>query len=224
MGSRGSSSRSRRSVFVLPRVLICILSVVYLSVFTISAVSSETSDTSSSQEGDTGGGDGEIWVPAVTNVIIDEPLEVYTVDPVVEESQVVGYAASSRPFYGSTWIEGEDASLGSGTLYLPINYQSGYLGLTDDGTLVNVSSNSLTGYYYRDSGNVYTVTMAFASTPRYRLSSSYDAQDFLFTPSDGNAVIADSDSNLASVEYLLPFIAVLLIGVIFICLLSKSRS
>lgn len=235
MDSRCSGSDSRLSSHSLWRSLICLFFVASLSVLTISAEPSETSDTSSSE--DWGGSSAssfsvvDIGLTSALEGIQDDlasiisgdtPIAVYDA-PDPDAGLSVLSADDARPFYGSVWIEGTASGLGSGTLYLPINYQSGFLGVTDSGTLVNISSSSLTGYYYTDSGSVYTVTMSFASAPRYRSSSSSTYQDFYFTPSDGNAVIADSDSNLASVEYLLPFITVLFLGVIIVCLLNKSR-
>ena len=208
MDSRSSGSRSRPSRITFQGVVICLFFVLSLSVSTISAEQSETSNTYYSLD----------------EVASGEPIPVYiTDDPTFSEVLAAAVSAEGRPFYGSTWITGSASGLGSGTLYLPINYQSGYLGVTSDGSLLNVSSGSLTGYFYTDSGSTYTVTMQFARTPTYRVSSGYDSQNFIFTPVDGNAVIADSDSNLASVEYLLPFVTVLFLGVIFVCLLSKSR-
>lgn len=229
MGSRRSEPRSCGSGFGFQGVVTCLFCVLCLSVSTISADQSGISDAYSLypvvdvERGEVG---SVVSAPADSAVdlaaLLDEPLAVYAVDPVAEDSSLVR-ASGSRPFYGSTWIEGTASGLGSGTLYLPINYQSGYLGLTSGGTLINVYSSSLTGYFYTDSGSVYTVAMAFASTPRYRLSSNYDQEDFLFTPSGGNAVIAESDSNLASFEYLVPFVSLVFLGVIFICCLNKSR-
>lgn len=229
MGSRSFKPRSCRSGFGIQGVVTCLFCVLCLSVSTISADQSGISDTYSLDPVvDVDREIVDVVSPSIGSgldlaALLDEPLAVYSVDPVAEDASLASRAVGSRPFYGSTWIEGSASGLGSGTLYLPINYQSGYLGLTSSGTLINVYSSSLTGYFYRDSGNVYTVTMAFASTPRYRLSSAYDQEDFLFTPSDGNAVIAESDSNLASFEYLVPFVSIVFLGVIFVCLLSKSR-
>lgn len=230
MGSRRFKPRSCCSGFGIPGVVVCLFCVLCLNVSTISADQSGTSDYYSLDpvvDVDRGVvdvvGSASSGSPVDLAALLDEPLAVYSVDPAAADASLASRAAGSRPFYGSTWIEGSASGLGSGTLYLPINYQSGYLGLTSSGTLINVYSSSLTGYFYRDSGNVYTVTMAFASTPRYRLNSTSTQDDFLFTPSDGNAVIAESDSNLASFEYLVPFISIVFLGVIFVCLLSKSR-
>lgn len=217
MDSRLFKSCAGHYLSCISGVVVCLFFVLSLNVSTTSAVQSETFDIYSVDP------DTEVVGSVDFSVLLDEPLAVYSVDPVAADSSVVSYAASDRPFYGSTWIEGFASDLGSGTLYLPINYQSGYLGLSSGGTLINVYSSSLTGYFYSDSGSVYTVTMAFASTPRYRLSNNSVQADFVFTPSGGNAVIAESDSNLAAFEYLVPFVSIVFLGVIFVCLLNKSR-
>lgn len=231
MDSCGSGFNSGFAPHLIWRSLICVLCVASLSVFTISAVSSETSDTYFL--------DDDIDISAVssetsdayflgddTGVFIvagETPLPVYITDAPDDGISTFSAGDSDRPFYGSVWVEGTASGLGAGTLYLPINYQSGYLGVSSSGSLVNVYSSSLTGYFYADSGNVYTVTMVFASTPTYRGSGVTSSQSFIFVPSDSNAVIADSDSNLTAIEYLLPYVTVLFLGVIFICLLTKSR-
>lgn len=220
--------------------MICVLSVVCLSVLTISAEPSESSDTYfldddtevliivDTEDGPMNWLTGELVLPeeeVEEDPLLagDTPIPVYITDAPDDGISALVASDSDRPFYGSVWIEGTASGLGAGTLYLPINYQSGYLGVTSSGSLVNVYSSSLTGYFYADSGNVYTVTMAFATTPTYRGSGVTSSQSFVFVPSDSNAVIASSDSNLAAIEYLLPYVTVLFLGVIFICLLTKSR-
>lgn len=222
------------------RSLICVFFVASLSVSTISAASPETSDTYfwdddtevliivDTEDGPMNWLTGEIIQSEEEleeNPLLagDTPIPVYITDAPDDGISALAAGDSDRPFYGSVWIEGTASGLGTGTLYLPINYQSGYLGVTSSGSLVNVYSSSLTGYFYADSGNVYTVTMAFATTPTYRGSGVTSSQSFVFVPSDSNAVIASSDSNLAAIEYLLPYVTVLFLGVIFICLLTKSR-
>ena len=194
-------------------ILCCVL---FLNVCTISAEPLETYDYYSLEE--VVDDESQVLVP------LDDLLSLYAADGADDQQPVVALADAARPFYGSVWVTGNASNIGSGTLYLPLAYQSGFLGLTDNGYLVNVGNTSLTAYFYADSGNQYTVTMSFGSIPRYRLSSSnYSYEDFYFTPVDSNAVIADSDGSLADFEYLIPSITLVLLGGVFVCLLTRSR-
>lgn len=127
------------------------------------------------------------------------------------------------PFVGGVYITGTTRELGTVTVYLPVTYQHGYLGLSDSGNLFNVSNSSISGIMYRGSTE-YQFRVSSWSTPQYRLSSSsgYQYNDLTFTSIDySNAQIADSFPPLVPVSDVLSFVPILFLGVIVLCLFIK---
>lgn len=130
---------------------------------------------------------------------------------------------TDAPFYGGVYITGVTRELGSVTVYLPINYQSGYLGLTSSGNLYNVSSSSISGVLYR--GNTeYDFRLYSWSTPQYRVQDSgyYQYEDLTFTSiTASNAEIFDSFPPLVSADSVLSLVPLIFLGVIVLCLFMK---
>ena len=130
---------------------------------------------------------------------------------------------SDPPFVGSLYVTGTVSGLGTVTLYLPVNYRSGYLGLSSDGYLYNVSSSSLSGVMYRGS-TAYTVSFSGFSLPRYRLrdSSGYSYDDLYFVPTASNAQIADTMPPVYDVADVQMYIVILFLGVVILCFMKRS--
>lgn len=130
---------------------------------------------------------------------------------------------SDAPFYGGVYITGVTRELGSVTVYLPINYQSGYLGLTSSGNLYNVSSSSISGVLYR--GNTeYDFRLSSWYSPQYRVQDSgyYQYEDLTFTSiTASNAEIFDSFPPLVSADSVLSLVPLIFLGVIVLCLFMK---
>ncbi len=127
------------------------------------------------------------------------------------------------PFTGCLYITGSTRELGSITVYLPVSYQSGYLGLDSSGNLFNVSNTSISGVFYRGSSE-YTFRLSAWSTPQYRpvTGSSYNYSDLTFTSiSASNVQIADAFPSLVPVSEFLSYVPILLLGVIVLCLFMK---
>lgn len=129
----------------------------------------------------------------------------------------------NAPFVGSVYITGTTQELGTVTVYLPVTYREGYLGLTSSGNLFNVSNSSISGIMYRGSTE-YNFRLSSWSTPQYRLynSSGYNYSDLTFTSiTASNAVIAEEFQPLVPVSALLAYVPIILLGVIVLCLFIK---
>lgn len=153
-------------------------------------------------------------VPAVFVVVLlfVLPASAYSDEPPV-----------NPPFYGGVYITGSTRELGSVTVYIPVNYQSGYLGLTSSGNLCNVSSSSISGVIYRGS-SVYDFRLSSWSEPQYRVraTSYYQYEDLTFTSiTASNAEILDSFPPLVSAASVLSLVPLIFLGVIVLCLFMK---
>lgn len=123
------------------------------------------------------------------------------------------------PFYGSAFVSGSSRELGDITLYFPISYQTGYLGVDSNGYLYNVSNSSITCYL---EGYDYCNIPAW-SYPRYRTgSSSYTYEDLHIIPEHSNAQIAEDMTGLFSFDDLAPYFTILMLGVLFVCFMKRS--
>ena len=124
------------------------------------------------------------------------------------------------PFYGSAFVSGSSRELGDIVLYFPISYQDGYLGTDDTGYLFNVSNTSITCYL---EGYDYCNIPAW-SYPRYRENSgsSWDYIDLHIAPESTNVQIAQEMTPLISAGDLVPYVSILLLGVIFVCCMKRS--
>lgn len=162
----------------------------------------------------------------------DSPLPVTVVQPDVVYSAVsptsnvapvdlVDNPPNNPPFYGSGYITGITSDGSTVTLYFPINYKEGYFGTDSNGYLFNVASNSISGYFDLAYNN--SVSVSGFSYPRYRISSqSYDYTTLYIRPTASNMQIATDTAPVVSVNDLLPYVSILLLGVIFLCCLRKS--
>lgn len=124
------------------------------------------------------------------------------------------------PFYGSGWITGHSSTLGTVTLYFPVNYSTGYWGVDSDGYLFNVSSSSMSGYLDGVYNN--SVSAPAFSYPRYRNSSGSSYINLYLKPTDSNMDIATSHTPRYTAVDFLPYLAVFMLGVICLCYMKRS--
>lgn len=162
----------------------------------------------------------------------DTPIAVTVVEPDVAFASVSAGSNSSTvdivddppsnpPFNGCGYITGLTSGGSTITLYFPINYKSGYWGTDSNGYLFNVSSSSISGYYAGAYNN--SVSCSGFSYPRYRTSSSsYDYTTLYITPTASNMDIATETAPVVSVTDILPYVSILLLGVILLCCMRKS--
>ena len=153
-------------------------------------------------------------VPAVLAVIVllVLPAAAYSDEP-----------PANLPFYGGVYITGVTRELGSITVYIPVSYRSGYLGLTSSGNLCNVSSSSISGVLYRGSVE-YDFRLSSWSEPQYRVQDSgyYQYEDLTFTSiTASNAEISDTFPPLVSVDSVLSLVPLIFLGGILLCLFMK---
>lgn len=164
-----------------------------------------------------------------------EPQEVIVVDPSeVAEYPVISYSApttvevigddppTASPFYGSGWITGSDSNLGIITLYFPRNYCSDTWGVDSNGYLINVTSASIGGYYSGAYNN--SISAPSFSYPRYRSSNSYDYVDIHLVPLNSNMDIYTTNRPRKTMDDLLPYVNILLIGGVLVCCMRRSLS
>lgn len=164
-----------------------------------------------------------------------EPQTVIVLDPAeIAEYPAISYAAStivevigddppiSSPFYGSGWVTGSDSNLGIITLYFPRNYCADTWGVDSNGYLINVTSSSVGGYYSGAYNN--SVSAPSFSYPRYRSSNNYDYIDIHLIPLDSNMDIYTSHRPRKTIDDLLPYVSILLIGGVLVCCMRRSSS
>lgn len=164
-----------------------------------------------------------------------EPQTVIVLDPAeIAEYPAISYAASTivevigddpptaSPFYGSGWVTGSDSNLGIITLYFPRNYCSDTWGVDSNGYLFNVTSSSVGGYYSGAYNN--SVSAPSFSYPRYRSSNNYDYIDIHLIPLNSNMDIYTSHRPRKTMEDLLPYVSILLIGGVLVCCMRRSLS
>lgn len=124
------------------------------------------------------------------------------------------------PFYGSGYVSGWDDSLGDITLYIPVSYMDGYLGVDGSGNLMNISSTSITGYLEGVYNN--SVTIPAFSYPRYRSGSGYDYEYIYMVPENSNMEIATDFPASMSMDEFIGYASILLLGVIVLCCMKRS--
>lgn len=164
-----------------------------------------------------------------------EPQTVIVLDPAeIAEYPAISYAASTivevigddpptaSPFYGSGWVTGSDSNLGIITLYFPRNYCADTWGVDSNGYLINVTSSSVGGYYSGAYNN--SVSAPSFSYPRYRSSNNYDYIDIHLIPLDSNMDIYTSHRPRKTIDDLLPYVSILLIGGVLVCCMRRSSS
>lgn len=130
----------------------------------------------------------------------------------------------SSPFVGSCYITADSSALGIVDIYIPVSYQSGYFGYSDDGDLFNVSNSSVSGILYTSNGTEYSFRCSSWSVPQYRSisGSSYTYYDLgIDEIISSNVQIAESFPALVPVDDIFPAIYVLIGGVVILCLFLK---
>lgn len=127
---------------------------------------------------------------------------------------------SYPPFYGSGYVTGSSSQLGDITVYFPISYKDGFLGVDSNGYLFNVSNTSITCYL---EGYDYCNIPAW-SYPRYRKQSGnqWEYIDLYIYPEYSNCDISTEMEPEITVNDLLPYAFVLLMGVLFVCYIRRS--
>lgn len=127
---------------------------------------------------------------------------------------------SNPPFYGACYVTGTTNTGSTVTLYFPNTYKTGFFGVDSNGYLVNVSASSISGYYSLAYNN--SVSVSAFSHPRYRNSSSYSEYiDLYIVPTASNMDIETEFSGRVNVEDILPYIYILMMGVILVCFLKR---
>lgn len=158
--------------------------------------------------------------PLPVTIIEDEPVypSLYASST---PSLVIGDTPpNNSPFYGSGWITGHSSSLGTVTVYFPIDYAHGHWGVDSDGYLFNVTSSSMSGYLHGVRNN--SVSAPAFSYPRYRTSSSGDYITLYLKPTDSNMDIAVSHRPKFSVDDILPYVMISCLGVVILCFMKRS--
>lgn len=189
----------------------------------VSSVSDGLDYTESGE--DLNGSDSEILPSdsgAPVPVTLVDPEPVYqAVSPASNATSVVivDSPPDNPPFYGCGYITGTTSNGSSVTLYFPINYKSGYFGTDRNGYLFNVSSYSISGFYEGVYNN--SVSVSGFSYPRYRNSKDYDYTTLYIKPTASNIHIATAVAPSVSVTDILPYVSILLLGVIFLCCMRK---
>lgn len=164
-----------------------------------------------------------------------EPQTVIVLDPTeIAEYPAITYAASTiaevigddppttSPFYGSGWVTGSDSNLGIITLYFPRNYCTDTWGVDSNGYLFNVTSASVGGYYSGAYNN--SISAPSFSYPRYRSSNNYDYIDIHLVPLNSNMDIYTTNRPRKTMDDLLPYVTILLIGGVLVCCMRRSLS
>lgn len=124
------------------------------------------------------------------------------------------------PFYGSGYVTGSSRELGDITLYFPISYKNGFLGVDDNGYLYNVSNSSITCYLE----GYENCSIPAWSYPRYLRQSgnSWDYVDLHIIPEYSNCDVATAMEPELTITDLLPYASILLLGVLFVCFIRRS--
>lgn len=127
---------------------------------------------------------------------------------------------ANPPFYGSGYVSGTSSQLGSITLYFPISYKDGFLGVDDNGYLYNVSNSSITCYL----PGYENVSIPAWSYPRYRRQSgnTWNYEDIYLIPQYSNCDVATAMEPELTITDLLPYASILLLGVLFVCFIRRS--
>lgn len=135
---------------------------------------------------------------------------------------VIGDTPPANPlFYGSCWVTGTDPNLGEVTIYFPLSAKEDTWGVDGNGYLYNITSGSVSGYLSGVYNN--SVSASGFSYPRYRegSGSGYSYIDLHLIPSDSNMEIATSMEPAQNVSQLMPYVYVVLLGVIIVCFMKR---
>lgn len=153
----------------------------------------------------------------------NEPVSVSLLSLDLPESGlVIGDTPPENPlFYGSGWVTGTDSELGRVTVYFPLSSKEDVWGVDRNGYLYNISSSSVTGYLSGVYNN--SVTASGFSYPRYRegSGSSYNYVDLHLVPSDSNLHIRTQMEPLYTLDDLIPYFVVCMLGVLLVCSMRR---
>lgn len=162
-------------------------------------------------------------------VIVLDPAEiaeypVVAAAPPVDGQVIDDEPPTTSPFYGSGWVTGVDSRLGTITLYFPRDYCSDTWGLDSNGYLFNITSSTVGGYLSDVYNN--SISAPSFSYPRYRSSSSssWDYVDIHLVPSSSNMEIYTTNRPRVTVDDLLPYVSILLLGGLLVCCMRRSSS
>ena len=162
-------------------------------------------------------------------VIVLDPAEiaeypVVAAAPPVDGQVIDDDPPATSPFFGSAWVTGVDSRLGTITLYFPRNYCSDTWGLDSNGYLFNITSSTVGGYLSDVYNN--SISAPSFSYPRYRSSSSssWDYVDIHLVPSSSNMEIYTTNRPRVTVDDLLPYVSILLLGGLLVCCMRRSLS
>lgn len=124
------------------------------------------------------------------------------------------------PFYGACYVTGRTNTGSTVTLYFPNTYKTGYFGVNENGYLVNVSASSISGYYSLAYNN--SLSVPSFSVPRYRPDSSYGDYSYVYlVPTASNMDIETEFSGRVTVDDILPYVYILMLGVILVCFMKR---
>jgi len=165
----------------------------------------------------------------------EEEFDVYAYEQVLDDPSyfvlpargraalpVIGDTPPANPlFYGSCWVSGYDSNLGNVTIYFPLSAKNDTWGVDGNGYLYNITSGSVSGYLSGVYNN--SVSASGFAYPRYREGSgaNYSYIDLHLIPSDSNMEIATSLEPAQNVTQLLPYVYVVLLGVIIVCFMKR---
>lgn len=162
-------------------------------------------------------------------VIVLDPAEiaeypVVAAAPPVDGQVIDDEPPTTSPFYGSGWVTGVDSRLGTITLYFPRDYCSDTWGLDSNGYLFNITSSTVGGYLSDVYNN--SISAPSFSYPRYRSSSSssWDYVDIHLVPSSSNMEIYTTNRPRVTVDDLLPYVSILLLGGLLVCCMRRLSS
>lgn len=163
--------------------------------------------------------DGDILEP-VSVVEPDDTLPVVLALPRSVDIDIGNVSPETSPFYGSGYVSGLDDTLGDITLYIPVSYMDGFLGVDGNGYLMNISSSTITGYLEGTYNNTFNIP-AF-SYPRYRDTNYGDYEYIYLVPENSNMEIATDFPASMSVDEFIGYASILLLGVIVLCCMKRS--
>lgn len=124
------------------------------------------------------------------------------------------------PFYGACYVTGITNTGSTVTLYFPNTYKTGYFGVDENGYLFNVSASSISGFYSLAYNNA--ISVSSFNYPRYRADSSYSEYNYLYiVPTASNMDIETEFNGRISVDDILPYVYILMLGVIFVCFMKR---
>lgn len=167
----------------------------------------------------------EVPVETVTDeVIINADKVILNTEEEEEPVSLQVYAVDTSPLQGGYYIDCDTRQLGVLRIYVPINYTDGFLTLTNDGNLFNLSSSTVTCAAWNSNGTQYTVRFTSFSEPQYRLYDYVSSQYYdlnVSQISDTNVRILKDNPQIAlDINFVYLFIIFALL-VVILCQFMK---